>query len=232
MEQMKKGKLYGISTGPGDPELMTIKAARALKEAQVIALPHERKDACAAYQIAVQVVPEIEEKECLLIPMPMTKDPEILKASHQAGAERIKACLLQGKIVALLTLGDVSLYSTCWYLYRLVREMGEEGELISGVPSFCAVAARLDRALASGSQQLHILPASYSLEEGLGFPGVKVLMKAGRQLGAVKRQLKERGLLVCGVERCGMEGERIYPSLEEIREDGGYYSLFIAEDPN
>lgn len=188
---MKRGKIYGVSTGPGDPELMTLKAVRVIRSAQVIALPHERKEACAAYQIAVQAEPEIEEKECLLIPMPMTKDPEILEASHQTGAGQIQAYLAQGKDVALLTLGDVSVYSTCWYLYQRLRRMGEEGELISGVPSFCAAAARLDRALVSGSQQLHILPASYSLEESLRLPGVKVLMKAGRQLGAVKEQLRK-----------------------------------------
>lgn len=227
---MRHGKLYGVSTGPGDPELMTIKAARILREVPVIALPNGRKEACSAYQIAVQAVPEIEEKECLLIPMPMTKDPDRLEQSHQAGARQIQSCLSQGKDVALLTLGDVCVYSTCWYLYHRIREMGEEGELISGVPSFCAAAARLERTLASGSQQLHILPASYPLEEGLGFPGVKVLMKAGKQLSAVKHQLKEQGFSVCGVERCGMEGERIYSSLEEIQEDGGYYSLFIVED--
>lgn len=226
---MQRGKLYGVSVGPGDPELITCKAVRIIKEADVIALPHARKEACVAYQIAEQAVPEIREKACLLIPMPMTKDPVRLEQSHRDGAEAIAACLEQGKTVALLTLGDVSVYSTCWYLYRLVREAGWDGQMISGVPSFCAAAARLDRALVSGSQELHVLPASYQIEDGLTLPGVKVLMKAGKQVDSVKKMILEQKLSACGVQRCGMEGEKLYRNAEEIEEDAGYYSLFLVE---
>ena len=63
---MKKGKLYGVSVGPGDPELMTLKAARILREADVIALPSGSKERCEAYKIAVQAVPEIDNKEFLM----------------------------------------------------------------------------------------------------------------------------------------------------------------------
>lgn len=226
---MQRGKLYGVSVGPGDPELMTCKAVRIIKEADVIALPHAEKEACVAYQIAEQAVPEISKKECLLIPMPMTKDQERLEQSHREGAERIASCLAQGKSVALLTLGDVSVYSTCWYLYRIVKENGWDGELISGVPSFCAAAARLDRALVSGSQELHVLPASYQIEDGLKLSGVKVLMKAGKQVDSVKKMILEQKLSACGVQRCGMEGEKLYRSAEEIEENAGYYSLFLVE---
>ncbi len=225
---MRNGKLYGVSVGPGDPELMTCKAVRIIREADVIALPHASREDCVAYGIAEQAVQEIRDKECLLIPMPMTKDQQLLKKSHQEGARRLTACLEQGKQVALLTLGDVTVYSTCWYLYRIVREAGWDGELISGVPSFCAAAARLDRALVSGSQQLHVLPASYQIQEGLKLPGVKVLMKAGKQVDLVKQLVLEQQLSACGVQRCGMEGERIYQNVEEIEENAGYYSLFLV----
>lgn len=227
---MGTGKLYGVSVGPGDPELMTIKAARIIREADVIALPHEEKESCMAYRIAVKAVPQIRQKEYLLIPMPMTKDPGKLEKSHRDGAERIMGCIREGKQVAFLSIGDVTVYSTCWYLYRRVRKMGAEGELISGVPSFCAAAARLDRALVSGREELHILPASYQIEKGLHLPGVKVLMKAGKQIGKVKERIKELGLLACGVQRCGMEGEVCYHHTEEIEEEAGYYSLFIVEE--
>ena len=230
---MNRGKLFGVSVGPGDPELITLKALRVMREAQVIALPHENRESCVAYQIARQAVPELEDKEVLLISMPMVKDAARLETSHRQGAARIVDCLAEGKDVALLTLGDVTVYSTCWYLYRLVREMGEEGELISGVPSFCAVAARLERALASGEEEIHILPAAYRIEqvrEGLKLPGVKVLMKAGRQMGKVKEEIQKAGLSVCGVERCGMEGEKVFQSAEAIGDAAGYYSLLLVED--
>lgn len=227
---MKNGRIYGVSVGPGNPELMTLLAVRVIREADIIALPHEEKEKCVAYQIARQVLPEIEQKASLLIPMPMTKDPVQLEKSHRKGADRILECLKQGKNVALLTLGDVSVYSTCWYLYRLVKEAGAQGELVSGVPSFCAAAARLDRALVSGSKELHILPASYQIGEGLELSGVKVLMKPGKQIPSLKQELLNKGVSVCGIQRCGMDGEQIYRSAEEIREDAGYYSLFIVDE--
>ncbi len=226
---MKKGRLYGISVGPGDPELMTLKAVRMIRRADVIAFPGKEKETCTAYQIARQTVPEIEEKECLPIPMPMTKDKERLEQSHREGAEKLLACLKDGKDVAFLTLGDVTIYSTGWYLYHLVREAGGTGELISGVPSFCAAAARLERALVSGEEALHVLPASYPVEGGLELTGVKVLMKAGKKIGDVKEALIAHGLTACGVQRCGMEGETVYRTVEEIEEDAGYYSLFIVD---
>lgn len=226
---MEEGKLYGVSVGPGDPELMTLRAVRAVREADVVAVPNGKKENCVAYKIAAAAVPEIVEKECLMIPMPMTKDEKMLEKSHKEGAGLILNVLKQGKSVALLTLGDVSVYSTCWYLYRLVREAGGKGELISGVPSFCAAAARLERALASGSQSLHILPASYPIEESLELSGVKVLMKMGSQGALVRQMLLDKGISACGVERCGMEGEQLYRNTEEIREDAGYYSLLIVD---
>ncbi len=227
--KMENGRIYGVSVGPGNPELMTLMAVRVIREADVIALPHEKKEKCVAYQIARQVLPEMDQKDCLLISMPMTKDPLQLEQSHRQGAERILKCLKQGKNVALITLGDVSVYSTCWYLYRLVKEAGAKGELISGVPSFCAAAARMDRALVSGSQELHILPASYQIEEGLELPGVKVLMKPGKHMASLKEELLRRKVTACGIQRCGMDGEQIYRTAEEIREDAGYYSLFIVD---
>lgn len=234
---MKTGKLYGVSVGPGDPELMTIKAARIIREADVIALPHEKKDFCAAYQIARQAVPEIEKKEFLMISMPMTKSPAVLMESRLNGARKILDVLEQGKNVALLTLGDISIYSTGWYLYRETMALsrkesgGAEGELIGGVPSFCAAAERLDQALVSQEEELHILPASYSIEQieqGLLLPGVKILMKAGKQVSAVKKLIQDKKLCACAVQRCGMEGEKIYWNVEEIEDNAGYYLLIFV----
>lgn len=222
---MKKGKLYGVSVGPGDPELLTLKAVRILKEANVVAIPHSDKEKCTAYHIALQAVPEIAQKVILPIAMPMTKDVQKLEIAHRAGAERVMMELEQGRTVAFLTLGDVTVYSSCQYIYRRVRDRGYDTELISGVPSFCAVAARLDRELVSGNDRLHILPASYDLADCETLDGVKVLMKPGKNMMGIKALGKE----ICGVENCGMAGERIYRCTDEIDEVQGYYSLFIMD---
>lgn len=103
-------------------------------------------------------------------------------------------------------------------------------EMVSGVPSFCAAAARLGEPLVSGAEQLHILPSSYPLAEGLAYPGVKVLMKAGSRTGKVRELLTGENLRVQGVERCGMDGERVYRSAEEMDEQAGYYTVLVVKE--
>ena len=79
MTEHRKGILYCIGVGPGEPELMTLKAARMIKECQVAAIPHVDRAQCVAYQIAVQAVPELEEKELLCLDMPMTCWPAAMR---------------------------------------------------------------------------------------------------------------------------------------------------------
>ena len=224
------GKLYGVGIGPGDPELLTLKAVRVIKEAAVIAVPGKVKEDTVAYQITVQAVPEIADKQCLEIYYPMSKDPKILERDHDEAAKKVAEALAQGKDVAFLTLGDSTLYSTYMYVHYRIMEMGYEAELISGITSFCAVAARLNIGLVEKDEQLHVIPASYQIEEAIRLPGTKVLMKAGRKMAEVKKQLIESGADVVMIERCGMPGEAIYRSAEEIPEDAGYYSLIIVKD--
>lgn len=222
------GKLYGIGVGPGDPELMTLKAARIIRESDVIAVPGKNPKESVAYLIAAAAVPEMEQKELLAVEMPMTKDEAVLKRSHQAGAELVEDCLKAGKQVAFLTLGDVSIYSTYMYIHHLVEAAGFEASLVSGIPSFCAAAAGLGISLAEKAQMLHIIPASYPIEEALQFPGTKVFMKSGKQIGRVKQILLEHDCKAVMVENCGMPGEKMYRTVSEFNEDAGYYALIIT----
>lgn len=222
---MKKGKLYGVSVGPGDPELMTLRAARIIREADVIALPSESRERCAAYKIAVQAVPEMDDKEFLMVPMPMTRDKARLEEAHRNGVSAVKALLDEGKTVAFLTIGDVGVYSSCQYIYQPLKESGEDTELICGVPSFCAAAARLDRPLVTGADRLHIIPAAYDLKGLEELDGVKVLMKPSRDISV----LEGSGHRICGVENCGKENERIFHGVPEENDGFGYYTLFIIE---
>lgn len=224
------GILYQIGVGPGDPELLTLKAVRLMKECSVIAIPSKQKETCVAYQIAVQAVKELEEKPCLFLHMPMTKEKKVLEESHQEAVRQIKEVLQEGKDVAYLTLGDVTVYATALYLNERIKQEGFETCLINGIPSFCAVAARMNMSLVSGAEELHVIPASYDIEHALKLSGVKVFMKAGSRLGQLKAKLIEGNYQVSMVERCTMEGERVIRSAEEIPEDAGYYSLLIVRD--
>lgn len=225
-----EGTLYGVGIGPGDPELMTLKAVRLIRENEVIALPGKEPKETVAYRIAVQAVPELADKELVSVDMPMTKDPKVLEKSHREGAEKIQAYLSQGKNVVFLTLGDPTVYSTYLYVHKRLLQEGCRAEIVSGITSFCAVAARLNTGLVEKAQELHVIPASYQIEEALGLPGTKVLMKAGRQMAKVKGILRERKLEAVMIENCGMENEKIYHSLEEIPEEAGYYSLIIVKE--
>ena len=117
------GKLYGIGVGPGDPELLTLKALRLVKEADVVALPGKVPEDTVAFKIVEGAYPELGKKELLAVPFPMSKDPVVLKSYHDEGAEKVKAVLDQGKNVAFLTLGDPTVYSTYLYVHhRLVAQ--------------------------------------------------------------------------------------------------------------
>jgi len=225
-----KGTLYGVGVGPGDPELMTLKAVRLIRENMIIAVPGADPKETVAYKIAVQAVPELAEKELLPIYMPMTHDPEELEKNHAKGAQTLEEVLDKGKNIVFLTLGDPCVYSTFSYLQKRVEKDGYHTELVSGITSFCAAAARLNIPLSEWNEQLHVIPAVHRLDSTLNESGNYILMKSGKKMNQVKEILAQSGRDVLMVENCGMENEHIYRSVEEIPDDAGYYSLIIAKE--
>ena len=125
-----RGILYGVGVGPGDPELMTLKAVRLIKENDIIAVPGAEVRETVAYKIAVQAVPELADKELLPIYMPMTHDKAELELNHEKGAKALEAALDTGKNVVFLTLGDPTIYSTFSYVQKRVEADGYELSLI------------------------------------------------------------------------------------------------------
>lgn len=230
MAEKKMGKLYGIGVGPGDPELLTLKAYRKIEKAQVIAVPGTDPKETVAYKIVKGAYEDLDKKELLAVDMPMTKDKQLLEESHEKGACQIEEVLREGKDVVFLTLGDPTVYSTYLYVHKRILDRGYDAEIISGITSFCAVAARLNIGLVEKAEPLHVIPASYQIEEALKLPGTKVLMKAGKKMKWVKEQVVALDEEVMMIENCGMENEKIYRSAAEIPEDAGYYSLIIVKD--
>lgn len=226
---MKYGTLYGIGMGPGDPELITLKAIKTIEKCPVVAVPCKDKVDSVAYEIATKVIENLKEKEILELDMPMTKNQEVIDKKHKECAEKVIACLKEGKDVAFLTLGDPCVYSTHLYINKLVEAEGLETKIISGVTSFCAASALLNTGLVEKDEMLHIVPASYPVEEALQFSGTKVLMKAGRKLSKIKEQLQQLECDVVLVENCGLEHEKIYRGVENMPEKAGYFSLMIVK---
>ncbi len=224
------GILYGVGVGPGDPELMTLKAVHLIRETEIIAVPGTEPKETVAYQIAVQAVPQLAEKTLLPVPMPMTHDREEMRRNHKKGAALLESYLKQGKNIVFLTLGDPCVYSTYTYLQKIIVSDGYQTALVSGITSFCAAAARLNLPLSEWNEPLHILPAAHHPDASLQAPGNYVLMKAGRKMSQVKEILKSSGRDVYMVENCGMENEHVYHGAEEIPDNAGYYSLIIAKE--
>lgn len=225
----KKGILYGVGVGPGDPELLTIKARRILSQADVIAVP----DKGAGEKTALNIIGDLAEgKPLLYCAAPMVRDPGQLEAAYTENARKIAALLDEGKTVAFITLGDPSVYSTYLYTHRRVLALGYEAEIIPGVPSFCAVAAALGDGLCEGGDRLLIVPASHQdISDCLTVDANYVFMKAGREIDRLRDTLAEHGLLdrAAMVENCGMETERVYHQFSSAPEGSGYFSVVVVK---
>lgn len=224
-----RGKIYGVGVGPGDPEQMTLKAVRIIKESDVVAVPGENAKETLAYRIASGAVPELAEKGLLGLSMPMSKDRSELQKKWESGAKEIEALLDAGKNVAFLTLGDPTIYSTFSYIQHILEADGYEIEIISGIPSFCAAASRLKLPLAEWDEVLHVVPAMHRISEAMESEGNFILMKSGSHIEEVKEKLREKGLCAMAVENCDIEGERVYGSIDEIPADAGYFLLIVAK---
>ena len=155
-----KGIFYGVSIGPGDPELMTLQAVRILKEADIIAAARVMGKQETALEIAKQAV-GLDGKEILRLNFSMSGKSEAENKEHENSIRQIEAFLEAGKNVAMTVLGDVSVYASWQYLAEQIRKDGYQTVMIPGVTSFCAAAAAANTGLTQRDLPLHIVPASY-----------------------------------------------------------------------
>ena len=229
----QRGKLYGVGVGPGDPELMTVKAIRTIERSDVIVVPGKKAEDSVAYQIAAGICKKLTDKRLEAVEMPMVKDEAVLEEGHRAAAEKIEAMLDAGLTVSFLNLGDVTVYATYMYVHKLVAADGYETEIINGITSFTAAAARLNTDLVEKAQPLHVIPSSYrkdTVDALLALPGTKILMKSGKEMANIRDAVLASGQEAVMVERCGMPGEKIYRDPAEIPDDASYYSVIIVKE--
>lgn len=229
---MKKGVCYGVGVGPGDPELITLKAIRTLERCPVIAAPQTKSGEMLALDIVRGAV-SLEDKTILPLFFTMERDKAMLHDAHVQAAEAIQVHLDRGEDVAMPNLGDVSIYATWGYLMDILNSRGYETVMIPGVPSFCAAAARLNTTLVSWGSPLHVIPVGKgSVAPLVGQPGGKVLMKAGRGLAEIREELARAGQLdrAALVEDCGLPTERVCTDWEHMPEDVGYFATVIVKE--
>ena len=192
----EKGKLYGIGVGPGDTELLTLKAARILKSVPVVFTPKSSKE---KESIALSIVkPVLEEREdykrlMLVTPIfPMIEDKDELEKIWNSASEMIAQYLDSGRDVAFITLGDPSVFSTYAYVQKKLIE-NYEIETVPGITSFTACAAARNKALVEQNEILTIVPKiDDRLEHVLEYSDSVVLMKASRNTSQLEETIEEK----------------------------------------
>ncbi len=224
------GVLYGVGVGPGEPELMTLKAVKTIERCEVIATPKTRDQNSLALEIAKGAC-DLDGKIIEELSFLMTRDKELLEKRHNEVAEQIQLHLDNGKDVAMLNLGDISVFSTFSYIMDILEAKGYEVEMIPGITSFCAIASTLKMSLTTMHKPLHILPAG-NIEECLELEGTKVVMKSGKAIGNLKEVLKEKAknCEVKAVSNCGLANQVICNNVDEISEDASYFTTVIIKE--
>ena len=226
----KQGVFYAVSVGPGDPELLTRQACRVLEVCDVIAAPRTKAGRMLALDIAGGAV-NMRGKTILPLDFTMAHDAAVREDSYHTAAAAIEAALAAGRDVAMVNLGDVSVYATAYYILERVRSDGFEVVMCPGVTSFCAVAARLGRSLTRMEEPLHILPGSTNLNNALALPGTKVVMKSGKAIHETADALERHGLAARAgmVADCGLETEQVYTDLRQLPEEISYFATIVAD---
>ena len=224
------GTFYAVGVGPGDPELLTRRAVAALEACPVIAAPRVSSGEMLALKIASGAVC-LEGKKIMPLNFGMSKDRRVRAAGYRAAADAIGEPLEAGLDVAMVNLGDVSIYATAYYVLDELRRRGFETRMIPGVPSFCAVAAALGRSLTAPDAPLHIIPAGAAdLDEALTLPGTKVLMKSGRSMPATAAALECHGLAEesAMAADCGLPTQQLFPTMKGLPEKISYFATVIV----
>jgi precorrin-2/cobalt-factor-2 C20-methyltransferase len=211
----EKGKLIGIGVGPGDTELLTLKAAKVLKTVPVVFSPKSAKE---KESIALSIVrPILEERKdykrlMLVEPIfPMIEDKDELEKIWNSAAEMIAQYLDSGRDVAFITLGDTSVFSTYSYVQKRLIDRYEI-ETIPGITSFTACAAARNKALVEQNQILTVVPKiDDRLEQILEYSDSIVLMKASRNTSNLEAKIeeKDRKKEIYSVQNCTRENEKM-----------------------
>lgn len=227
-----KGTFYAVGVGPGDPEWMTRQACRVLETCPVIAAPRTASGEMLALSIARGAV-DLGGKTVLPLEFAMSREASVRAEGYERAADTIARELDAGRDVAMVNLGDVSIYATAYYVLDALRRRGYDTRMIPGVASFSAVAAALGRSLTEMEQPLHIYPAGASdLDAALVLPGTKVLMKSGRAIGETAAALARHGLADASamVADCGLPTQQIFETMADLPEKISYFATVIVPD--
>jgi precorrin-2/cobalt-factor-2 C20-methyltransferase len=230
------GILYGIGVGPGEPDLITIKAAKILNQVDIVfAAASTKNKHSLAVNIASAHIPDSTTVKMLRFPM--TSDKNETRKAWKAHARTIIAELEKGFDVAFLTLGDSMTYSTYGYILKYVQTLAPhlEAQTVPGITSYQAAAARLNTPLVEGEESLMVVSGvegGKRLRELRGKPENVVFLKAYRNVSDIKAALDESGKYpsCVGVKSCGQSNEEIIKDIGELSlRKPDYWTLIISK---
>ncbi len=232
----KRGTLYGIGVGPGDPELLTLKAVKILSRVDVIFTASSTKN---SFSLAVNIAkPHIPEgAEVTTLSFPMTSDKAVMEKAWAENARIISMAVAEGRTAAFLTLGDPLTYSTFGYVLRHLQTTFPEVnvETVPGITSYQAAASRLNTPLVEGEESLLITSGAYGganvRKMGDGLENV-VLLKAYKNVADITEALDDADLLQNsrGISKCGRADEEIYEDVKALADkEPDYWTLIIAK---
>lgn len=223
------GKLYGLGIGPGDPELLTLKALRLLQASPVVAYPAPDDGPSFARSIVAEFLNENQIEIPIIIPMRVERFPA--KSVYDAAAKEIAIHLDAGRDVTALCEGDPFFYGSFMYLFE--RLAGDyEIEVVPGVSSLMASAAALGRPLAARNDVLTIIPAPLdddAIVAKLENSDAIAFIKLGRHFERVRRLIDEAGLTPSAgyLERVTLDNQKVMP-LSEVEDDRApYFSIIL-----
>ncbi len=232
------GTLYGVGIGPGDPELITLKAVRILKEVDKVFAASSSSN---EYSIAKEIVdPHLaQDTPVERLPFPMTRDKAVLVEAWRANGERVVELLRQGKDVAFITLGDPLTYSTFCHLMKQVKALEPSVEIVTipGITSYHAAAARLNAPIAQGERGFYVVSGvngGGEIRGALERSDTVFVLKAYRKFDSIRKTLDDLGLTKRAVviKRLGLDGEGIIKDISTLDEDEKmpYLSLVVIQN--
>lgn len=216
-------KLYGVGVGPGDKELITLKAVRVIESCDVVVAPSGMVSGKSiAFEIAEEHIKKGTEIMIKHFSMGGENQEEIIYENFKAIEEKLK----EGKDVAFLTIGDPLVYSTYIYLLKHIEEMGYETETVPGITSFCASASLAKEPLVIGDEPLLIVPGDKV--NSIKNEKYVVVMKVYKIEEQILNTLEEKGFKYVYVKKAGREGQEVLRDKKEILKNREYMSLIIA----
>jgi precorrin-2/cobalt-factor-2 C20-methyltransferase len=229
-DQVMIGKLYGVGVGPGDIELLTLKAARLLGEAKIIAYPEPARGESLARRIVAPLIPEHVRE--LPIAIPMERARSAAQSSYDKAADQIEVQLINGQDVLYLCEGDPFFYGSFMFLFQRLRKRFE-CIAVPGVTSLTACAAVLGRPLAARNDVLKIVPAPLPedrLRSELASAEAAAIIKVGSHFAKVCRVLAELGLLNCAaiIEHATQGHQRVWQLDSVSGNSRPYFSTILV----